>query len=454
VTTDRHISPKPRRGLSGACFLILFLGFLIGCQRSAAPPSSPPDKNYGELPGLQKAQDHLLAAELRRIIAEKGTPEQLTQAALPKEQNGANRLITAFDTEELLPLLDETEKIFPGNIFSFDPDQLDTFSRFLEEHNDKREKIHEALAGPNCQFNFRFNRGLMADDQFIDSTRLAARLESMATAVALFKSSDVNEAIRFWKNQMLLADILDDEKLITARIQATRIREEALLGLQTILTNAPINKERLREIKEEISLRLEKWTPDRETWIGDRAMGLFLYEIIRDGKIVSVLTHPERIRLSQNGKLTKLIKADRRAINLDQWEYLKAMRMLIESSEKPFYQRSELGSKIENLFEAKYHQKDYPVIAAEMLMKNIDRAIQLLAQDRAIVEAWNFGLNAALETPDETSISSVTGGPFGLVRDPDRVFIWLDKDKTNRTDPDIMIPMPRKPENQDSSSEE
>ena len=454
MTIDRLILPKSRRSLSGACFLILFLVSLIGCQRAAAPPSSPPDKNYAELPGLRKAQDHLLAAELRRIIAEKGTPEQLAQTALPKEKNGANHLVTVFDSEELLPLLEETEKIFPKHIFSFDNDQLDAFSRFIEEHKDKREKIHESLAQPNCRFDFRFNRGLMADDQFIDSARLAARIESMATAVALFKSNDINEAISCWKNQMLLADILDNEKLITARIQATRIREQAFLALQAILTNAPINKEKLREIKEEITLRLEKWTPERETWIGDRAMGLFLYEVIRDGKIISILTRPERIRLSQNGELTQLIKADRRTINLDQWEYLKAMRVLIEASEKPFYQRADLGSKIENAFEAKYHQRDYPVIAAEMLMKNIDRAINLLSQDRATVEAWNFGLNAALDRPDETSISSITGQPFGIVRDPDRVCVWLDKDEINRTDPDIIIPIPRKSENREPSSEE
>ena len=85
--------------------------------------------------------------------------------------------------------------------------------------------------------------------------------------------------------------------------------------------------------------QITQWSDDCMAWIGDRALGIHAYEMVRDGNLMSILTKQEIDELEVKGDLRAFDKAVLASIDDDECFYLSAMRQVIDASQKPYYQR-------------------------------------------------------------------------------------------------------------------
>jgi len=85
---------------------------------------------------------------------------------------------------------------------------------------------------------------------------------------------------------------------------------------------------------------------DADAWIGDRALGMWVYEVVRAGKLMDILTPEELQRFSDEGILADLPERVRQTVNEDELYYLETMRKIIAGCDQPFYTRVELFGAI------------------------------------------------------------------------------------------------------------
>jgi hypothetical protein len=161
--------------------------------------------------------------------------------------------------------------------------------------------------------------------------------------------------------------------------------------------------------------------PDARAWIGDRAAGLIVYELVRDGHYLTLLSREEVQRLTDQGVLQVTARAARRNIDSDQLFYLQSMRKIIEAAHVPYYQRKETLAAIRRDLAAREQSADYPLIAAGLLLTDFETGHFRQAQDAARCQAWIAALAAAVEQTPVTITSPVTGEPLQVEIDSQQV---------------------------------
>ena len=407
------------------CFLFL-LGVLTGagCRRGGSVEDSRQEiaESFGQLPGLSETPDAELRAELARIIEEKATPELLTREAIPEQENVAQGLIGLFEPSKIAQILEESGEIFPAGEFSFDPTRLERAIRFSQKYAAQREQCREALLRPKCRFGIQYQAGFAADLSFIDVVRICARLEAFHAAVSL-ANDDLEGAIESLGTMFRLAACLAEEKHLTARLQAALLRDEALAVLRTVVSHPRIDEPRitlqqLGQLYTLVEAQLKSWPPDRDAWIGDRALGMHAYELVRAGRLMQLLTEEEVKRFGEEGILRELPAAAQRNVNPDELFYLASMRKIIDACARPYFEREKTLSAIwEQLQEAR-NQPQFPVVAARLLLVDIEQGLAWQARDRAGCEAWALALAVASgRDPPPYQVSPLRGEKYHLVVD-------------------------------------
>jgi len=430
--------------------LILALIFLAtcggGCRHRPDADTSEPlsPEEYGSLPGLMATPNLQLRDELARIVEEGGTPEQLSRVATDDVENAAVVLRELFSRQQVKSLLEISGAIFPPREFTFDPIRLEKASNFRKKYEPERQQAGEALKRPQCAFGIRFTAGFCADLGFVDIVRLCGRLEAFQAAESLFEDN-VAAAIESFSRMMRLASCLAAEKHPVPRLEAAQLRSEAFRVLQAIVQHEKMSRQNLEQLCDLVEEQLAAWPSDAGAWIGDRALGLCAYEMVRRGQLLPLLTDKESEQFHQEDSLAELSDAAQRSVDQDELYYLESMRTIIACCNQPFYARAAVFEGIDNDLRQRQDTAGYPLVAARLLLPEIRTGHESQARDRAHGQAWALAL--ALATGRDAAAyqtNPLSGKNYPQIKQ-DGLVIVKGAGAAGGDDPPILVPIPRVP---------
>jgi hypothetical protein len=414
---------------------------LVGC--GGGENKNGPDMSaavaYGKLPGLKATPDKRLQDELARIVEEGATPELLAKSRVTAGDNAATVLEGLFPAKKVERILLKSEEIFPDGPFSFNPISLEKAIQFRWQYDDQRRKARDALLRPACDMGIRHDHGYSDELPLVNIFWIIARLEAFLAAESL-ADGDPTTAVEAVECILRLAGLMAAEKNATVRLQAAFLRTEALSVLQSIAKHQKTSREDLQRVHAAIREQLADWPPDSYAWIGDRALGMYAYELARDGMLDSILTPEETEGFKEEGILFQLPAAAGREIDDDEAYYLNAMRRIIASCDEPYHTRVGVFEEIRGDLHDKRNSPDFPVIAGRLLLSNIEKGHVIQARDRANCEAWALAtaLASGLDPPP-ADINPLTGRPYRVLRE-NVIAVYDIGTGTDGDNPPVIVP--------------
>ena len=419
-----------------ACFGVLVVCVSPGCQKHSSSPA--PQRNavvkYGQLPGVKQTHHRGLREEISRLEDEKVTPhllelrESLRSPVLDEDgvdESNETRAtwLHVFKTSEIESLDRKLEGLFGTNPFRLSAHERRRALDFANRYVAQMEKIRASLRRKNRRLSIRHTHGFLADTSFVEIGRIYVRLEQIRAADRFDKegAGAVEESFSFMF-QMLhrLAEVPH----VVSRLAAAQLRREVLSGLQVVVRDKRTRRSVFERLYRLVLVQLDHWPRDANAWIGDRALGLHAYEMIRAGYLSSLLSFNELHEFREDGTLARLVNATER-IDEDEYYYLRTMRRVIQSCEFPYYERVDLLSDLRDEQGRIRQDADCPIIAIKLLLEGIESAHRLQALDRALCEAWRLGLAAALQHDFEPQrLNPLTGEPYVIVREKNSVSVW------------------------------
>jgi len=420
---------------------VLATVLLLGCD--GGENKNGPDMSaavaYGKLPGLRASPDKRLQDELARIVEEGATPELLAKSLVTAGDNAATVFKELFPAKKVESIFLESEEIFPDGPFSFNPISLEMASQFRRQYEEQRLKAQDALLRPACHMGIRHDHGYSDELPLVNIFWICARLEAFLAAESL-ADGDPTAALEAVEHILRLAGLMGAEKNATVRLQAAFMRTEALSVLQSIANHKKTSREDLQRAHAAIREQLADWPPDSHAWIGDRALGMYAYELARTGQLASILTPEEIEGFQDEGILFQLPAAAGREINDDEAYYLDAMRRIIDSCDEPYYTRLDVFEEIRKDLHDKRTSPDFPVIAARLLLPNIEKGHVIQARDRANCEAWALAtaLASGMESPP-VDANPLTGKPYRVLRE-NAIAVYDVGPGTDGDNPPVIVP--------------
>lgn len=422
-----------------------FSGFVVLCAVSCAVVGckDEPKKlsevvaECADLPGMRTSKNSELREELKRITEEGGTPLQLVDNLPTDEQNVAAAMVNVFDSMLVESLLNSSKECYPKDKFEFNPADFARAIAFKRSHTKQLHKIYAALKRPHCNFGVEFDQGYFYEEKFIDEVVIAARLLAFDVADRLRKRGPTKATVPL-KDLFRLVECLSECKDITARIEAEQLRAQALRVMEAVANHKDTTRENTSMLYHILRKQLNNWPSDADSLIGERALVMHSYEGIRAELLPWILTKEEKAAFKSEHLMKDLEKTLMENADLDELQYLQAMRTIIESCERPYYQRSgTIFDAIEKL-RSKRSSNDFAFAAVKLFLPGIDTSLQQIADDRMRCEAMAIALaGAANEKTPPYEINPRTGDPYRIEKTQSYVKVELNDDVWS---PKIQIP--------------
>ncbi len=417
---------------------------VAGCHRSgeSAPGAKVPPaaRAYGQLPGLESTPNVKLQDELARIVEERATPQWLDRGEIAQAENAAAALVDLFDGKDVAKLRDQTDQLMPAGRFQYNPIQLERVIHFRKQHEAQRLAAAEALKRPRCRLPILFEAGFAADLSTVDAVWVCARLEMFRGAEALSNGS-LGEATKCFGRVLRWAGHLASEPHLTVRLEGAFLRTEALNLLQSIANHKEVGKKELAQAQRLLSAQLADWPDDGRAWIGDRALGMVLYEAVRDGKLTKQLAPEELERFKKEGIASDLDEAARRHVDSDELYYLETMRRVIASCRRPYYARKQVFAAIRDDLHERQDGTDFPLVAGRLLLAGIEKGHVIQARDRANCEAWTLATALATGVPPPAEgVNPLSGKPYRVVRQDGLVTVYDVGSGEGEDNPPVIVP--------------
>ena len=395
---------------------------LSGCQnqRREGKLDSATLESFAALPQHAQSGHAELQAELKRIRQERATPDLLVapdDVALletSRQPTRASRIRYTRALLELLPrmhqkrFIAQMEREFPRACLPPRRADLAAFQERASEWQKVRSEAEAMLVQPDFGLHVPVDHGLLADLSYVDLVRALARLECLHAAIAVMEG-DVPRALVAWETGGRWLEALASLPHAVPRAAAARGRIEWLRCAQSLLSTPGISPESARTVAAVLDRQLRQWLPDRRALLGDRAVGLHTYELLRAGYWMSLLTRQELEELRQHGRLKPFAIHIAAQLDEDELYYLKTMRRIIEESERPYPQREKTLDAIDAELRRLAGSTRYPWFAAEYLLPDVRHLVRWQALDRELTEALRWTIGAALGEPRAKIHSPMTG---------------------------------------------
>jgi hypothetical protein len=394
--------------------LICLAWAVAGCRQPTSEEEVKAEfTSHADLMLTLGSQDPSVQAELSRVQAEKGLPRQLQDI---EDQIAGKEDLTAaffdvFDSDWQLQSLQEAlVKIWPAGNLDFG-DTLPRARKLVEEHQERRRILRAGLRAPNTRFRLDFTQGFGGDLRWLTATEVLARMEAIEIDDAV-SNHQLDQAIESLAIMFRLAQKLDEAPQLIPRLQAVEIRRLALKGIQRVATSVSANETTREQCLDLLEQQITLWADEAQAWKGDRAIGMHVYEMVRDGGYLSLLTEQELKELDARRERLDRAYVVLRNIDIDELYFLETMRLAIDMSNVPFYQRlSTWNERFEALDEWRGGH-EFPRVAADIMFPAFTTAQQRIGRDRARCDAWRLALQQSLGRGVNQTIHSVTGEPF------------------------------------------
>jgi hypothetical protein len=415
--------------LSCGTTLLLALAVLVnvGCQKTSRPAKSPREAaEYSDLPGLAASPNIELQQELARLRQESMTPTQL-----PPQINLATAQPTAVHSKPDPPLVgiqqayppltrsmlvDQSGQILPAGPLVLGPTEITRARELVERYALSRSRFPQSLPPLGRPLGWRMTDGMLTNLDFLDSITAGCRLELLAGLVAL-ADGNPEDAIPSVEINLHAANLLAQQRHLTMRLTAARLRQETLALVQQIVAHPALTAAGIETILLRLDETLAAWPSDVEAWAGERAAALHAYELVRDGFYLSLLTPEEVARLEDRGVARTALRTIVNQVDDDELFYLHAVRRMLAACREPYFLRLPFLAQIRRELEQRSAEGRPAMLAQELLLTDFEASHRLLAEDLCRCEAWRLALAAALQRPlAEAPVNVLTGQPFSLER--------------------------------------
>lgn len=375
----------------------------IGCRSKTERSASIID-----LPGLQASEDPSLRAELARLRAEQGLPRDL-DAEVTSTLHEWEQLLATRTAESLnrrwekryapsWPRLEVPDLASAEQLVIDHHASVSQFEAWLTENRDRRYISVESLPA--------------SDLGFVEQSLAFTHLEALRSSVALSNGNSL-EANRVLTILGTLARSLAGQNSVAARLTACRVRQVAFRLIQHVLNLPNLARETALEILQRVGVWQTALPAERDVWVADRARGLLVFELVRKGRLPSLLADEDLAQLDRDGGLNRLLARTQQQVDRDQRAYLEIMRELIQASDQPYYQNRSLYLKLEKRLES----TSQPTwVGHTLLLPNLGNELKMLAEDRVRLEAWKYLLGQLLNEPTVAPLSELTGQPMQLAQ--------------------------------------
>lgn len=400
---------------------------LLGAGACSSRSSDLADRleRAAKLEGAKASKLPDLAQAAEQIDASGVGPAGLTVPPGSAETNAAaalNRVLTDADRLKLIPQLEELSTPIDS---SYSPAQVQAIRELLKARRSLVKSLEAATALPRCASGVRLDQGFFDRYAFLDDATIAVRMHMIQAAAQLDKR-DVSQAI----DQAIMAarwiQWLSAERRLDGRLLAASLRGEWFRLLQAI-TATSVTVDQLQLLFTELRSQLDRWPPDRDSLVGDRAVTMHAYETLRLGLVDRVLTIDEKKRLKEAGLLEKVEAMDNASIDQDELLYLQTMQRIIDVSDQPYFERFE---QLVPLFDSLRLGDDTSTaapLATWLFLPGMPGALEQMARDRALTEGWALVVASAADFDlPPYRVSPLTGGVYQATRDPGGVTMRMN----------------------------
>ncbi len=170
-------------------------------------------------------------------------------------------------------------------------------------------------------------------------------------------------------------------------------------------------------------------------------MGMHAYEVVRDGKILILLTQEEMEEFAKEEILETLPAEAKRSVDKDELYYLDSMRKIIGSCSRPYHERVDLFKEIRKNLQEKRDSAEFPVVAGRMLLADIEKGHAIQARERANCEAWALALaRASGRRPPLCTTNPLTGKKYRIVKQRNLIAVWNVGTGQPNDDQPVVVP--------------
>lgn len=398
----------------------------VGCGPGEKAPFGRADvEPYAELKQLQTTQHARLRDELARIELAGATP-LLLEKGTSSDHDLGQRLLAVLPREKHKGLAGEIDRLWPSGRFTMSPHQRQQTGETLARQRELLLATRELLKSPDDAFRYPFRQGLFAEAPSFEGARLAARLEGLAAAEALLRIDEprFGEAIASLDRILEWSARLGQVKHPIARLLAADVRSDGLSILAAITGDARATTDDLLKINSLVERELKRWSPDADAWIGERAIALHTYEMIRDGHLLSFLSVDEISQARKKGSIHALGESVALNLQHDEYFYLSEMHEIISACRLPFHERAAALRELERKVRSLEGTPEYPYVAAKILLPRLPAGHRRQGEDLANWLTWSVAFQAALGTPGTTDIlDPISGEPYVIALEDTRVVV-------------------------------
>lgn len=422
---NRHLQFKSlRKGLWQACGVCI-IGILMtsgsGCRNKEEEPETEDTiREYASLAKLRETHHEGLQNELARLEAEKSTLMALGESQRPtNEMHDLNlRLEKALpDVEETVRIRERLSPFPPRELPYLDSVQASQLAAIMKGYERHRRMIEEAADQPKVRAWVDYRMGLAADVDFVDRLEAGFMLESAQAAIKLYEQNP-SEALSSLERMLSYSRKLAEVWHIVPRLKAADLRSDACFMISGIANHPATTSDELNRLRNLLVSQLANWSQESNSWIGDRAIGLHTYEMVRDGQYLSLLTPTEISRLKDERVEYATAKRVYENVDEDEAYYLQTMRRLIDSTSKPYHLRGAAAAAAQTALNDLKDSDHYPSVAVELLLIDYVPAQRRLAADRARIEAWALCLSVATDTKRPSgTVNPQSGVPYEVVEE-------------------------------------
>lgn len=426
-----------------ACWLLLCLIFAaIGCRRISDHEKQRSLRTqaayYGRLERTSQTRHTSLREELARLAGEEAMPTQLTATRIESPRDGgpgwrrpgrrildqdnvAAALVEALSQVDQAAFRRELDRIYPSGMTSADHGAAPRVRRFLARHASVTAACRAALTKTQCELGIQYTEGLAADLTVVDIFLRVSQLFGLE-ALAALADQETSPAVDYISDMFRLARLLGDEPHLTVRVASARIREDALRVLQAVAQDTITTEADLSRLAELLQQTLDDWPADHWAWLGERAIGLHAYEMVRRGELLALMSYKELAGYDQKG-LAALCREVEFHVDDDQMYFLSAMRRIIAACKQPYCERRGVIEELQMELAGGHRPELKRFIAHLLLADELDWGQQVQARDRALCEGWLLALATALNRNRPVGVNPLTGKPYSVLVQDAMVYV-------------------------------
>lgn len=415
-----------RRSLLAGSFASLALA---GCRPSVRATSSPPKPTstaglqyFASLPGLKATNHALLQAEYARLEEEKQTPLQI-DAALPPAKTKTSSTPPLQDLERAFPLLSrqlvlqQVAEAYPQDGFAMTPAQQERAKELLIRYKYGRALFSQCLPASRSGYGLQTAHGYLAKYDFLDVLEIGVRL-SLLSAADHLRSGDFPAAIDELQLASEALAPLAKEPSLLARSTATRLRSEWCAATNLQLQSLVLPQDLRQALLQSIRFQQSQLLPAAFHFSAERAAGLLVYEWVRQGSFLSLLSSEEVQKLTDQGLLPATRQAAQQNVDEDELFYLTQMRQLITASSSPYFTQAKTFQNITDQLAQRQKEGTYPLLAARLL-QDLQAASRWIALDETHLASHEIALATSLSVqPQSSETCPLDGSKFAVESTP------------------------------------